>query len=154
MRWIVFFFLPFLLAWATTFSLASIFQTQFSINDLVIVGIDVSLQDRISLSIQDWGGLAPTYGVMIGMGYLIVFSIVCLVYVKLKVCQRRLQVLLFSIAGIITISAILVTLQPFLDASLTANVGELSFYTQLLAGLCGGALFGTRHRLQHQPPVN
>ena len=81
MRWIVPFFLPFLLAWATTFSLASIFQTQFSINDLVIAGIDVSLQDRISLSIQDWGGLAPTYGAMIGMGYLIVFIISSLVCV-------------------------------------------------------------------------
>ncbi|ATC82138.1 hypothetical protein [Pseudoalteromonas agarivorans] len=46
----------FLVSWLFTFTLASLFHSQYVVNQLVDVGVMVSLSDRINLTLDDWLG--------------------------------------------------------------------------------------------------
>lgn len=146
MRWMSTFLPPFLLALLTIFTLGSVFQSQFVINDLLAAGIEVSFADRISLTIDDWMGLLPTYGALIGLGSLVIFLITEVFRKKFNVSQTSMRATLYGIAGMLTIALILFAAQPILDASLSKGFAELGSYLQLLSGLVGGALFGALYK--------
>lgn len=63
----------FLASWLLTFTLASLFHSQYVVNQLVNVGVVVGFSDRVSLTLDDWLGLLPTYGAIIAVALLIAF---------------------------------------------------------------------------------
>ena len=48
----------FLVSWLLTFTLASLFHSQYVVNELVNVGVVVGFSDRASLTLDDWLGLS------------------------------------------------------------------------------------------------
>ena len=128
---------PFLLTWLVTFSLASLFHSQFNVNQLVDVGVKINVLDRVSLTIDDWVGLLPTYGIIIAIGLLLGFTIAGLLLKRLNGSRFTL----FLIAGATTFVVMLLAMQPIMNITLIAGAREAGFYAQVLAGALGGALF-------------
>jgi len=128
---------PFLLTWILTFTLASVLHSQFVVNELVKVGVKIRLLDRISLTIDDWIGLLPTYGIIIAVGLLIAFAIAGLLIKKLP--TKRFA--LFLIAGAAAFATFLLAMQPIMNITIIAGAREAGFYAQILAGAVGGAVF-------------
>ena len=133
---------PFLVAWLITFSLASVFQSQTALNDLAQAGMQLSTTDQLGLMLDDWLGLVSTYGAILIVATLAMFLIASFAAKKLKIEKALTRALFYGVVSIATIAIILFALEPFLDASLSADVSKVSFYTQLLAGLAGGMIFG------------
>ncbi len=61
----------FLVSWLLTFTLASLFHSQYVVNQLVNVGVVVGFNDRVNLTLEDWLGLLPTYGAIIAIALLL-----------------------------------------------------------------------------------
>ena len=137
MRFLARYLPPYLLTWIATFSLASLLHSQFVVNELVNVGVKIGPLDRLSLTIDDWVGLLPTYGVIIAVALLIAFSIAGLILKKLP--NRRF--VLFLLAGATAFAVVLLAMQPIMNITIIAGAREAGFYAQVLAGAIGGALF-------------
>ena len=146
MRYISDFSLPYVGAWLLTFSVASAFQSHFALNDLIAAGINISLDDRLSLTLQDWLGLLPTYGVSIALGFLVVFPLISFCRNKFKLEHTLANACLFGSSALVVVAIILYVLQPVFDASLIADLQSTGFYAQLVAALLGGMLFGVLYR--------
>lgn len=74
----------FLVSWLFTFTLASLFHSQYVVNQLVNVGVVVDLSDRASLTFDDWLGLLPTYGAIIALALAIAFFVTAKLNKKVK----------------------------------------------------------------------
>ena len=127
----------FLVAWLLTFTLASLFHSQYVVNQLVNVGIVVSLSDRINLTLDDWLGLLPTYGAIIAIALAIAF----LVTAKLTKKVKHYSMALFIAAGITAFAVVLVAIESIMNIHIIAGARGWGFYLQLLAGALGGLLF-------------
>ncbi|MFC3094575.1 hypothetical protein DRW07_13200 [Alteromonas sediminis] len=128
---------PFLFTWILTFTLASVLHSQFVVNELVNVGVKIRLLDRLSLTIDDWVGLLPTYGVIIAIGLLLAFIVVG--FIIKKAPEKRF--ILFLCAGAAAFAVLLSAMQPIMQITIIAGAREAGFYAQILAGAIGGALF-------------
>ena len=127
----------FLVSWLLTFTLASLFHSQYVVNQLVNVGIVVSLSDRINLTVDDWLGLLPTYGAIIAIALAIAF----LVTAKLTKKVKQYSMVLFIAAGITAFAVVLVAIESIMNIHIIAGARGWGFYLQLLAGALGGLLF-------------
>ncbi|WP_338366493.1 hypothetical protein [uncultured Pseudoalteromonas sp.] len=127
----------FLVSWLLTFTLASLFHSQYVVNQLVNVGIVVSLSDRINLTLDDWLGLLPTYGAIIAIALAIAF----LVTAKLTKKVKQYSMVLFVAAGITAFAVVLVAIESIMNIHIIAGARGWGFYLQLLAGAFGGLLF-------------
>ncbi|TMO80545.1 hypothetical protein CWC16_08225 [Pseudoalteromonas sp. S3776] len=127
----------FLVSWLLTFTLASLFHSQYVVNQLVNVGIVVSLSDRINLTLDDWLGLLLTYGAIIAIALAIAF----LVTVKLTKKVKQYSMVLFIAAGITAFAVVLVAIESIMNIHIIAGARGWGFYLQLLAGALGGLLF-------------
>lgn len=127
----------FLVSWLLTFTLASLFHSQYVVNQLVNVGIVVSLSDRINLTVDDWLGLLPTYGAIIAIALAIAF----LVTAKLSKKVKQYSMALFIAAGITAFAVVLVAIESIMNIHIIAGARGWGFYLQLLAGALGGLLF-------------
>lgn len=132
-----------------TFTFASVLHSQFVVNELVAVGVKVSGMDRLSLSIDDWVGLLPTYGIIIAVGLLVAFLICGGVFRKALVLDSVKRTFTWSLAGTAAIAVILLAMQPIMNITLIAGAREWGFYAQLIAGALGGFVFAktTLHTL-------
>ena len=127
----------FLVSWLFTFTLASLFHSQYVVNQLVDVGVVVSLSDRINLTLDDWLGLLPTYGAIIAIALAIAFFAVVLLVKKFK----KYSMVLFVASGITAFAVVLVAIESIMNIHIIAGARGWGFYLQLLAGALGGLLF-------------
>ena len=127
----------FLVSWLLTFTLASLFHSQYVVNQLVNVGVVVSLSDRINLSLDDWLGLLPTYGAIIAIALAIAF----LVTAKLTKKVKQYSVALFIAAGVAALAVVLIAIESIMNIHIIAGARGWGFYMQLLAGAVGGYTF-------------
>ncbi len=68
----------YLVAVLVAYLLASIIATQSVVSSLAGMGVDVGLFDRISMTLQDIAGMAPSFLPMIAAAYLAAFAVVAL----------------------------------------------------------------------------
>ena len=127
----------FLVSWLFTFTLASLFHSQYVVNQLVDVGVVVSLSNRINLTLDDWLGLLPTYGAIIAIALAIAFFAVVLLIKKFK----KYSMALFVASGITAFAVVLVAIESIMNIHIIAGARGWGFYLQLLAGALGGLLF-------------
>lgn len=127
----------FLVSWLLTFTLASLFHSQYVVNQLVNVGVIVSLSDRINLTLDDWLGLLPTYGAIIAIALAIAF----LVTAKFTKKVKQYSMALFIAAGIASLAVVLIAIESIMNIHIIAGARGWGFYMQLLAGATGGLLF-------------
>jgi len=127
----------FLVSWLFTFTLASLFHSQYVVNQLVDVGVVVSLSDRINLTLDDWLGLLPTYGAIIAIALAIAFFAVVLLAKTFK----KYSMALFVASGITAFAVVLVAIESIMNIHIIAGARGWGFYLQLLAGALGGLLF-------------
>ncbi|MEI8621447.1 hypothetical protein P4S66_11670 [Pseudoalteromonas sp. B129b] len=127
----------FLISWLFTFTLASLFHSQYVVNQLVDVGVVVSLSDRINLTLDDWLGLLPTYGAIIAIALAIAFFVVFLLAKKLE----KYSMVLFVASGITAFAVVLLAIESIMNIHIIAGARGWGFYAQLLAGAVGGFTF-------------
>jgi hypothetical protein len=129
----------FLVSWLLTFTLASLFHSQYVVNQLVNVGVMVEFSDRFRLTTDDWLGLLPTYGAIIAVALAIAFFVTGLIRRK----YYQYSTLLFVIAGITAFAIILAAIESIMNINIIAGARGWGFYAQLLAGAVGGYVFAT-----------
>nr|WP_247664695.1 hypothetical protein [Pseudoalteromonas sp. MMG010] len=127
----------FLISWLLAFTLASLFHSQYVVNQLVNVGVVVKFSDRINLTFDDWFGLLPTYGAIIGIALAIAF----IVTVKLSKKLPNYTMALFILAGVSAFAVILALIESIMNIHIIAGARGWGFYMQLLAGGIGGGVF-------------
>ncbi|WP_278381877.1 hypothetical protein [Pseudoalteromonas distincta] len=127
----------FLVSWLFTFTLASLFHSQYVVNQLVNVGVVVGLSDRASLTFDDWLGLLPTYGAIIALALAIAFFVTA----KLNKKVKKYSTQLFVIAGIVAFAIVLIAIESIMNIHIIAGARGWGFYAQLLAGAVGGFTF-------------
>ncbi|MBB1345104.1 MULTISPECIES: hypothetical protein [unclassified Pseudoalteromonas] len=127
----------FLVSWLLTFTLASLFHSQYVVNQLVNVGVVVLLSDRASLTLDDWLGLLPTYGAIIALALAIAFFVTA----KLNKKVQKYTTQLFVIAGIVAFAIVLIAIESIMNIHIIAGARGWGFYAQLLAGAVGGFTF-------------
>lgn len=120
---------------------ASAFQTQMVIGRLDAAGAATPLSTRIAMTGTDMVGLAPQFGVVVAIGFLIAFPIAAL----LKRALRPLAGIAYPLAGAAALAAALVLMPIFLNLDgmtpLAGTRGTLGFALQGLAGALGGLVF-------------
>ena len=127
----------FLASWLLTFTLASLFHSQYVVNQLVNVDVEIALSDRISLTLADWLGLLPTYGAIIAIALAIAFTVAQWFAKK----HPNLRSPLFIVAGLTAFSVVLIAIESIMNIHIIAGARGWGFYTQLLAGAVGGYVF-------------
>lgn len=134
----IFLLTRFLLAWLVCFTLASLAHSQFVLSGLSEQGIHITLLQRWQMSLSDWWGLLPTYGVVLAVGLLLAFSVAT--WLVRRFSSKR--VMLFSLAGFMALLCIHLAMQPLMDITLIAGArGSLGLLTQAVTGLIGGWVF-------------
>ncbi|MBN7818725.1 hypothetical protein [Bowmanella yangjiangensis] len=140
-----FLIIRFLLAWLGCFSLASLMHSQFVLAGLTGQGIQIALTDRLQMSLSDWWGLLPTYGLIIAIGLLLAFSIAGWLSRRFSINA----VFLYPLAGFVTLLCIHLAMQPIMDITLIAGArGALGLLTQAATGLAGGWIFAKFRNLR------
>jgi hypothetical protein len=128
----------FLVAVIFAFVLASLFHSQFVIAELTKVGVEILLNDRLSMSLDDLLGLYPTFGVVIAVSYFISF-IVAGLFIK---WFKWSPYLLYCLAGGAGVTVALLAMHPILEITLLAGArSTFGFLCQSLAGAMGGLIF-------------
>jgi len=122
------------------FLLASTFNTQFVIAGLNSVQVAVPVSDRLLMTVNDWAGLAPTYGVLIMVGLLVAYSVMRLVEKRLGHAQ-----ILYPFGGALCFYVMIAAMEPVLGVTLVTGARScLGLAFQCLAGAIGGWVFA-RH---------
>ncbi|MBX3504196.1 MAG: hypothetical protein KF895_01870 [Parvibaculum sp.] len=135
--------LAFLAAVVVTTILGAAFHTQFVIGRLSDLGIAVSFSDRLSTTLHDIGGMAPMFGMVIAIGFLVAFLAGALVY-RFAGARREL---IYVVAGAVAIAVALSAMA--MVYSITPIAGARSwagFAAQMLAGALGGYAFAMLSR--------
>ena len=118
--------------------IAAAAHTQFVLAGLTGLGVDIPVGIRIATTARDIVGLAPSYGVIIAVGFLIAFGVAALV----RRHTTTLSPVAFPIAGAVAIAASLVLMNlsfpgtPLAGARSTAGIAA-----QVIAGGMGGWAF-------------
>jgi len=128
----------FLVATIFAFVLASLFHSQFVMAELTKVGVDISLNDRLSMSLDDLLGLFPTYSVVVAVSFLIAFVVASILIKRFKLTPT----ILYSLSGGLGITVALLAMHPILESTLLAGArSTFGFICQSLAGAMGGGVF-------------
>ena len=127
----------FLASWLIAFTLASLFHSQYVVNQLMSVGVVIELSDRIKLSIDDWLGLLSTYGIVLIIALALAFLITAYLVKRVKAFAH----ILFSLAGVTALAVVLLLMQSFMNIHIIAGARGFGFYAQLLAGAVSGFIF-------------
>jgi len=140
----------FLVSWLLTFTLASLFHSQYVVNQLVNVGVVVGFNDRVNLTLEDWLGLLPTYGAIIAVALALAFFVTWFIAKKLK--NQGIQ--LFVTAGIVAFATALIAIESIMNITIIAGARGWGFYAQLCAGAVGGYVFAklikeNKHKAAH-----
>ncbi|MDN3489509.1 hypothetical protein [Pseudoalteromonas sp. APC 3694] len=141
----------FLVSWLLTFTLASLFHSQYVVNQLVNVGVVVGFNDRVNLTLEDWLGLLPTYGANIAVALAIAFLVTW--FIAKKMNKQGTQ--LFVIAGVVAFATALIAIESIMNITIIAGARGWGFYAQLCAGAVGGYVFAkfikeNKHKAAHR----
>jgi hypothetical protein len=135
-------FLAFFTAWAVSFIAASILHTLQVQSELLNVGVDIAFTARLTQIFQDLLGLAPTYGVVIGVSLILGFLIIQPICKLLPI----LTPIKYPLAGSLAFATMLLAMQPILNITLIAGARGEGMLYQCVAGLIGGYVFGLLHK--------
>ncbi len=125
-----------------TFSLASIFHSQFVLSEMVSLGVSVDPATWVLTSFNDWLGLLPGYGAVISVGLLVGFTITRCVLVKWCGISEPKNCW-WALAGGGSMLCILLLMHPILDITLIAGARTpFGFVMQCLSGVIGGIVYG------------
>lgn len=128
----------FLVAVIFAFVLASLFHSQFVMAELVKVGVEISFNDRLSMSLDDLLGLYPSYGIVIAVSFFIAFIVASQFIKRFKLSPY----ILYCLAGAMGVAVALLAMHPILDITLLAGArSTFGFVCQSLAGAMGGWTF-------------
>ncbi|MBE1299945.1 MAG: hypothetical protein GJ680_08590 [Alteromonadaceae bacterium] len=128
----------FLIAVMTTFIAASVLHSQFVLAELTAIGINVSMSDRITMTLSDVSGLLVGYGAIITLSLLLGF----LIMQAINKWLFSLPDWRFAIGGFIAIATALLAMQPLFNITLIASArSELGFLSQCFAGAIGGLVY-------------
>jgi hypothetical protein len=131
--------LGFLAAVAVAFVLASAFHTHMVIDALGAAGAVVSLDRRLSMTANDFVGLAPQFGAVVAIALAFAF----LVAAGLRRVLKPLAKVAYPLAGAAAIGVALTAMSAAFDG-ITPLAGArttLGFALQCLAGAGGGLVF-------------
>ncbi|MEL7450405.1 MAG: hypothetical protein AAFN78_14430 [Pseudomonadota bacterium] len=113
--------------------LAALASTQFVLAELGQLGIDVSIGDRLAMSLHDIAGMLPLYGGIIAATYLIALPVAA--WLARRAPQRRSA--LFFAAGFVGLLTAITLMRFAFDIMPIA--GARSFAGLVTQGLAGGA---------------
>lgn len=127
----------FLIAVLVCFLIASIAHSQFVVQALIDVGVDVALADRVSMTISDLWGLLPGYGAIIAAAFLVGFLIINGINHYLFPVPYA-----YGVAGGLAIIVALLAMHPIFNVTLIAGArSDLGFASQVVAGIVGGLVY-------------
>lgn len=131
-------FLSWLISVAVCFVLASVAHSQFVLAGLVGIGIEISVTDRVAMTLADMRGLMIGYGSVLGITLALGFGLVA----AWSKWLMPLPGFCYPLAGLIAIATALTAMQPLLEVTLIAGArGASGFIAQCLAGLVAGWVF-------------
>lgn len=142
--------LPLLIAVAVTTLFAVFFQTQRVIALLQELGAEISVGDRVGMTLSDLQGLGPLFALFVLVAFIIAMT------VAMFLAQKRptRSVVLHLLAGTVAIGLMLVLMKKaFFDVQVIAGARDtLGFALQCLAGAMGGGVFYLMRRRIDSPP--
>lgn len=131
-------FLHFFAAVLVTFVLASLFHSQFVLHELTRLGVEITIQTRITSSMEDLIGLLPGYGAVITVSLLLGFLIIW----GVRRFRPSLTVWSYAAGGFTAMLVAHIAMYPIMNITLIAGArSDLGLLCQCVAGLCGGAAF-------------
>jgi hypothetical protein len=138
-RWL----LSYVMAVLSAFVLAAIFSTQMVLSEVQAMGVPVAIGTRIAATSHDLVGLAPLYGSIMAIGFLIAMPAAA----GILRFVPRLYFLGYTLAGAVAVLCILLSLKALLGITVLAGSrGVLGFALQLVAGAVGGYVFAAFFR--------
>ncbi len=130
--------IAFFIASLSAILIACFSHSQFVLNELVILGVVIPANVRIGFTLDDLIGLLPTYGAIITLGLAIAFSISAWLVRRATLPA----IILYPLAGVVTLAAILSLMHPVLEITLIAGArSSTGFISQCLAGGIAGWVF-------------
>lgn len=131
--------LAFLAAVVVTEVVAAAAATQFVIHEIVSLGYEVGLGDRLATTFHDILGMASIYLPIIAVGELIAFGVAALVVRYLLPGWQRVGYPLAGFAALVAAIALMISL--FDITPIAAARSNLGILVQGLAGALGGLVF-------------
>jgi hypothetical protein len=114
----------------------AIASTQFVLGGLQGLGAEVPFNERLQMTLQDIVGIAPIYGGLIAVGFLIAFVAA---YLVARILPSALRPVVFAVAGAVAIAVIHLGLNAQFETTLVAGARSWAGYAaQLGAGALGG----------------
>ncbi|MEQ9145863.1 MAG: hypothetical protein RLO08_16060 [Parvibaculaceae bacterium] len=131
----------FLAALIVMIVLGSIASTHFVLQGLSDLGTEITLSDRLSMTLQDIGGIAPLYGAIFGTGLLIAF-IVAIFVTRLA---PSLRWLVYTVAGATAMLVTMIALQVAFDGIMPISGARTTggFLAQIAVGALAGFTFAS-----------
>jgi len=130
----------FAFACLVTFVLSSVVHSQFVLQGLVDIGITVSLQDRLKMTIDDLQGLFATLGAIISLSLLLGFTAVAAINKLTKTVYYNTY--LYPLAGSVTIWVMLAAMHPIMNITVLASARSTAGLVSLcICGAIGGIVF-------------
>jgi len=136
--WVLRVALAFILAVIVATVLGAVAHTQFVLARLSGLGVDISLGERLSMTLHDIVGMAPLFGAIVGAGFIVAMSAAALVF-KLAGTQRTL---IYVVAGAVSLGVTLMVMNAVFEITAIAGArSTLGFLAQMAAGAVGGMTF-------------
>ena len=140
-------FLAYLAAAVTTHVLATLSATQYALDELSRLDIEISVVTRLATTVHDIGGMALTFLPMTAVAFAIAFPVTS--QIAKRIPRRRDG--LYMLAGALAIVAIHVLMKWALGIWMILVARTLwGLVVQALAGAAGGLLFA---RLTLSPQI-
>ena len=136
--WVLRVALAFILAVIVATVLGAVAHTQFVLARLSGLGVDISLGERLSMTLHDIVVMAPLFGAIVGAGFIVAMSAAALVF-KLAGTQRTL---IYVVAGAVSLGVTLMVMNAVFEITAIAGArSTLGFLAQMAAGAVGGLTF-------------
>ena len=128
--------------------LAALVSTQMTLNNVVALGLPVTVADRFAAALHDLAGLAPTYVPLIAISLLIAFPIMALV-ARFVPVPRTLG---FVLAGAVALLVVHLAMYAVLGMHpLPVTRSVIGLAGQVAAGAVGGLAFAVLTRKARPP---
>ncbi|MFC3122207.1 hypothetical protein [Agaribacter flavus] len=127
--------LKFFAASAVGYLVSCIFHTQIILSELSSLGIEITLRDQVKTHISDFVGLAPRYGTVLFLGFLLAFITTTLLIKKFAMPPLPL----LALSGAVAVYVILLILQSLMDIALLASArNTLGIVMHCMSGSIAG----------------
>ncbi len=134
-------FVVFAVSVLIAFVFASSAHSQYVLNELAALGININLTTRIHSTLTDMLGLLPGYGSVIALGLLLAFGTTRFLG-KLSGTINPAWYW-WALAGGLALTTALLLMKPLLDVTPIAGArSSTGLISQSLAGFLGGAVYG------------